>query len=242
MILVTGCNESYQHRMNSYIDSLTRHADFPVYFVGVDFEPNRNDKPIIPVMITNKQNAGAPERIECIQHGSFMQVIPGKASDLIMCTDGDFIMQRPIDDDEKKLLKLKKGQVAVGYNGGAGETLLTEAYRLSQKISYDDMARLWGDNWQELSIYNTGCIVATRTTWGMLYDEYMKKWDDVCVSFEHTARQQWLISWVIQTYLKPVILPWSLHAHGHFGMKPGMEWGDGGIWADGKLALFRHYL
>ena len=242
MILVTGCNESYQHRMNGYLDTLTRYADFPVYLVGVDFEPTRNDKPIIPIMMTGAQNIGAPHGTECIQHGSFLNIIPGKATDLIMYTDGDFFMQRPIDDDEKKLLKLKKGQVAVGYNGGPGETLLTEAYRLTQKISMDEMYKLWGADWQEHTIYNTGCVVATRSTWGILYDEYMKRWDDICGTFEHMARQQWLISWVIANYLKPVILPWSIHAHGHFGMKPGMEWGDGGIWADGKLALFRHYL
>jgi hypothetical protein len=37
------------------------------------------------------------------------------------------------------------------------------------------------------------------------------------------------------------IAPWSLHAHGHFGLKPGMNYGPGGLWADGKLALFRHH-
>ena len=142
MILVTGCNESYQHRMNGYLDTLTRHADFPVYLIGVDFEPTRNDKPIIPVTITSKQNAGAPHSTDCVQHGSFLNIIPGKATDLIMYTDGDFYMQRPMDDEERAMLKLKKGQVLVGYNGSQSETLKVEADRLGQKISDTDMTTL----------------------------------------------------------------------------------------------------
>jgi hypothetical protein len=241
MILVTGCNESYQHRLNAYLDTLEHNADFPVYFVGVGFLPARSSAKVTAVTLSAEQNAGAPHQTECIQHGSFVQVVPGKATDVLIYTDGDFLMQRPMDDSERALLRLKKGQVAIGYNGSASETLQVEAGRLGQKISNEDMRRLWG-YWESLSIYNVGCIAATRATWRTLHGIYMDRWQDVCDSFEHQARQQWLISWIIRSYFKPVILPWSFHAHGHFGMKPGMDWGQGGIWADGKLALFRHYL
>ena len=241
MMLVTGCNETYQHRLNAYLDTLEHNADFPVYFVGVDFLPARASAKVTAVTISQEQNAGAPPQTECIQHGSFVQVVPGKLSDVIIYTDGDFLMQRGMDDSERALLNLKKGQVAIGYNGSAAETLTKEASRLGQRISDMDMWELWGD-WADLPIYNAGCMAATRATWAALHEAYMARWGDACESFTHQARQQWLISWLIGTHFKPVILPWSFHAHGHFGMKPGMEWGAGGIWADGKLALFRHYL
>jgi hypothetical protein len=242
MILVTGCNESYQHRMNAYLDTLQAHADFQCYFVGVGFMPIRSSERVTAVTISREENEGAPARTECIQHGSFLAAVPSKATEVIMYTDGDFLMQRQMDDSERELLKLKKGQVLVGYNGSATETLQVEAARLGQKIVDADMTAKWGDGWQELPIYNVGCVAMTRATWQTLHKVYTDRWQYACDSFTHQARQQWLISWVIGTQLKPLIMPWSLHAHGHFGMKPGMGHGEGGIWADGKLALFRHFI
>jgi hypothetical protein len=226
--------------MLPYLDSLRTHADFPVYLVGVGFEP-----PQIPgvcgISIDREQNAGAPDETESIQHGSFTGVIRHKVSEVVVYTDGDFIMQRPMDDGERRLLKLKHGQVVTSWNGGPHETLLTEAGRLWQRASSAEMSRLWGEDWHTRPIYNVGFLAMTYRTWIELYKSYMKRWPDACSCFAHKARQQWLISYLLSDY-EVTVAPWHLHAHGHFGLQSGMERRPDGIYADGKKALFRHYL
>lgn len=241
MILITGCNERYLPRMSRYLDSLRSYATFPVYLAGVGFQPPEIDG-VCRLSLTREQNAGSPPQSECIQHGSFLQVLPDRnMTSTILYTDGDLVMQRAVDESEWALLRLNFGDVLVGYNGGAHETLLTEYYRLSPMKSPDEMECLWGHDWDTLTIYNVGCVAATRDTWNYIHREYMKHWQMACETFVHPARQQWLISWIIGK-LNPVIMPWSFHAHGHFGMKPGMTRQGDQIYHNGKLALFRHYL
>ncbi|TXH58135.1 MAG: hypothetical protein E6Q97_03020 [Desulfurellales bacterium] len=241
MILVTGSNERYQRRVKPYLDTLVQYADFDCYHVGVGYTPELHGT-VKPLTLTREQNAGAPPETECIQHGSFLRVLPeGEQGQVVMYTDGDFTMQRGLNADERLFLKLTHAQVAVGYNGGESETLLTEYGRLSPKKNAKEMDELWGEDWFTKPIYNVGCVAMTRGTWDYVHRTYMKNWQLAGDCFVHQARQQWLLSYIFAD-LDVKILPWSLHAHGHFGLKPGMEWRDGQIYHDGKLALFRHYL
>jgi hypothetical protein len=241
MQLVTGSNLGYYGRMTGYLDSLAVHADFPVHLVGVGFMPaNAFAKCHI---LTREQNDGAPRETECIQHGSFLHVIKGKADDVLVYTDGDFVMQRPLDDSERELLDLDHGQVVTSWNGGAHETLEHEATRLNMRVSWEQLFNDFGHDLRKWPIYNVGFIAMTRQTWKELYAAYMRDWPDMHHYFGHQARQQWLISYHIAALgLDVKIAPWSLHAHGHFGLKPGMERRPDGIYADGKLAAFRHFL
>jgi hypothetical protein len=239
MMLVTGSNERYQHRVNGYLATLQQHADFHCLHVGVGYQPDNDYGVVQTATITREQNAGAPAETECIQHGSFLPVVMGHNP--VMYTDGDFVMQRPLNDAERKLLDMPSNTVAIGYNGGESETLLTEYQRLSPKVDIERMNTLWGD-WQTMPIFNVGCVAMTRGTWKQLHRMYMDSWDLVSECFGHAARQQWLISWLVSEYFGVRILPWSFHAHGHFGLKPGMEVRGDGVYVDGQLALFRHYI
>lgn len=243
MILVTGSNERYRHRVNGYLASLQEYADFTCFHVGVGYQPGRDYAGVYPAMITQAQNAGAPPETECIQHGSFIDTVaPGLGNEVVLYTDGDFVMQRPLDDDDWDLLRLPDHAIAIGYNGSATETLLDEYGRLSPRISLPDMDRIWGKDWHVRPIYNAGCMAMTRHTWQQFHRLYMNSWEVVGQCFQHQARQQWLISWLISEYFTAVILPWSFHAHGHFGLKPGMTVDGGRAYVDGELALFRHFL
>ena len=243
MRLITGCNQGYLPRMRDYFVSLERYADFPVEFVTVGFEYGSPYGKIKPVEMAREQNEGAPVETEAIQHGSFLQVIDAKAADVLLCTDGDFVMQRPMDVEEKKLLKLKSGEVVTSWNGGPHETLMIEAARLFPKCTPQKVSDDWGAIVNTEPIYNVGFLAAQKRTWQKIYDLYMENWERVGQYFGHMARQQWLISWAIADLgLKVKIAPWSFYAHGHFGMKPGMVRAPDGIYHDGKLACFRHYL
>lgn len=241
MRLVTGCNASYLPRMAPYLDSLRQFADYPVTLVGVGFLP-----PAVPgidtALMSKWQNAGAPHETECIQHGSFLSVVDVPDDEVLIYTDGDFIQQRPMDDGEKALLALGHKQVVTSWNGGPGETLTLEALRLGMRDTMGGIVFAWGTEVFEWSIFNVGFLAMTRKTWRELHTAYMKDWERIGETFSHPARQQWLLSYTIQRLgFAVTIAPWSLHAHGHFGLKPGMHYGPGGLWADGKLALMRHH-
>jgi len=242
MILVTGCNETYLRRMMPYLASLQEYADFRVYLVGVGFMPQKFAG-IESVCISKAANEGAPPETESIQHGSFIHALDDVPDDeVIIYTDGDFIMQRVMDDNERELLNIGDGTAVTSWNGGPHETLKTEAARLGQKLTDEEMTAVWGEGWQSRPIYNVGFLALTAWEWEELRGRYVIYWPLVCECFSHQARQQWLISYLLDMFYTVTIAPWSLHAHGHFGLKPGMEQRSDGVYADGKRALFRHYL
>ena len=241
MRLVTGCNIPYFPRMTGYLDSLRKYADFPVTFVGVEFTPPSMDA-IDTISITAEQNYGAPPETKCIQHGSFASLIPGDDSEALIYTDGDFIMQREMNSIERQLLHLEDFEAVTSWNGGPHETLELEAGRLGMTTSMDELIAAYGRCIKLRKIYNVGFLAMTRISWIELHKAYLREWERVGRYFSHMARQQWLVSYLLkQLDYDITIAPWSLHAHGHFGLKPGMEYGAGGLYHDGKLALFRHH-
>ncbi len=243
MRIVTGCNEPYFQRMTPYLNSLRRFADFPVTFVGVEFTPpDLGD--IETISMTAEQNYGAPPQTKCIQHGSFASLIPGDDSEVLIYTDGDFVMQRQLRDDERKLLQLEDYAAVTSWNGGEHETLEIEAGRLGMRTSMDDLIAAYGRCIKLRKIYNIGFLAMTRVSWIELHKAYLREWERVGRYFSHMARQQWLVSYLLKQLDYDIkIAPWSLHAHGHFGLKPGMTRGaDGQIYHNGRLAAFRHYL
>ena len=242
MQLVTGCNAGYLPRMLPYLDSLRQHADFPVNFIGVGFEPPFLQGATRSIYLDGLQNAGAPPETQCIQHGSFLSVIDCPPSEVLLYTDGDMAMQRKLDDGERELLNLDNNEVCVGLNFGWQSTLINDAKLLGQRISDGELEERYGSYVHTHQDYNVGFLAMTRQTWEIVHGAYMRDYPAICEVFGHMARQQWLISWEIAKLgLTVKLAPWSLHAHGHGGLKPGMHYGDGGLWADGKLAAWRHH-
>ena len=241
MILVTGCNQRYLGRIMPYLDTLRMYADFPVHLITVGFEADANHIRSLP--LSREQNAGAPPETESIQHGSFLQVVKCKPEEVIIYTDGDFGMQHRMDDSEREYLDIKDNQVVIGYNFGPQSTLINDAHLLGAYRGVESLPLEWGEIVNTAQDWNAGFMAMNRRTWARLYRAYMLDWERVCGTFQHQARQQWLISYEIAALgLDVKICPWSIHAHGHGGLKPGMEHRSDGLYADGKLALFRHYL
>ena len=242
MKLITGCNEQYISKIQAYLSSLRQFAEFPIYFCTVGFR-DKGDKKINAVHLPRSMNAGAPVETESIQHGSFLPIIEAHPAETIIYTDGDFVMQRPMTQNEQEFLTLKDYEVVAGYNFGAHCTLMHDAQIIGRKISNSELLERWGDILLKAQDFNAGFLAMNTKTWQILYTNYMRDWQKACADFAHQARQQWLISYEIATlgfYVK--ICPWSIHAHGHGGLKPGMERRRDGVYYNGDLALFRHYL
>lgn len=169
-------------------------------------------------------------------------MVDSTPDEVLIYTDGDFIMQRKMDKGERDFLDIKHDQTVVGLNFGTQSTLINDAKLLGQQISDAELIERYGGIVNTHQDYNVGFLAMTRKTWERVYYNYMHDYADICGVFTHMARQQWLISWELAHMgIDVKLCPWSIHAHGHGGLKPGMRYGEGGLWADGKLALFRHH-
>ena len=240
--LVTACNAGYLGRMAPYLDSLRQSADFPVTLVSVGFEATYPG--IECVMLPRLLNQGAPVETESPQHGSFLQVMSGDDDETLIFTDGDIIMQRALTLQEWAWLEeFPAGQVSCGWNSGPDETLEVEAARLFPRVTMDQLAGRLGSIVREAPCYNIGVFAAHRQTYRRIYEAYMPLWKIATDAFQHPARQQWLVNYVIATLGIPVIrMEYSFHANGHYGLPPGVEIRNGTALYQGEVVAFRHRL
>ena len=139
MRLVTACNAGWFGRILPYLDSLKQNADFPATLISVGFEATCPGVECVP--LTRVQNAGSPLETESPQHGSFLQVLPGEDDELLIFTDGDIVLQRPLTLREHAWLGgIPFGFVSCGWNSGPAETLEVEANRLFPRVTMEQLA------------------------------------------------------------------------------------------------------
>lgn len=82
-----------------------------------------------------------------------------------------------------------------------------------------------------------------KKTWWSVYEKYLEYWDRVDSMFTHYAKQQWLLSFIVNTMGYHVIeMSYQMHSHGHGGMPLGCYYKDGFAMNNGKKILFRHKL
>lgn len=241
MRLITACNAHYFGRMAPYLDSLNTHAEFPKTLVTVGFQATYPG--IDCAYLPRFQNAGAPVESELPQHGSFLQVIDGELDEILIFTDGDIVLQRPLTYQEMDWLgNLSNNSVACGYNSGPDETLAIEGNRLSPRFPLDAIGERFGLPLDHTPCYNIGVIAARRSTWEAIYNAYMPLWKLASDAFQHPARQQWLVCAVIALLnLRVQVTPYSFHANGHYGTPPGVSV-NGAAYYNGELVAFRHRL
>lgn len=229
--IVTGCNERYYRKMGRWLDSLENRCNVPFTLVKVRWEaPSGRNGP--ETSISREQNYGAPETTECIQHGSFLKVIDGPKDEILIYCDGDMEMQRRFTEAELSWLEsFDDHTVSAGYNR-PGESMVDELDLLLPVVDITEIRRRFPGEIDQWLMLNVGVLAMRRSAWEKVYQAYMERWELVSDTLEHQARQQWLICYVIYTLgLDVRIMPYAMHVHGHFGLKPGM---------DPDSALFRH--
>ena len=224
-----------------YLESLVRNLAIPATLVTVGFDPLYC--PVDHVHLSREDNAGSPYESESPQHGAFLQVIDGPPDEVLIFTDGDITLQRPLLDAELAWFDGVGDGVTCGYNSGPAETLQVEAARLFMRVTQEQLLARLGETIRK-PCYNIGVIGAKRSTWSRIYEAYMPLWKTACEAFGHGARQQWLVNYVIQKEAIPVqVMSYRLHANGHYGVPPGVTINGGGLaYYQGKLVAFRHRL
>lgn len=242
----TGTDHSYLMRAQPYLDSLKRHEPERATLFCVDFTPGQDvGMRIVPVDFARC----IPAQKKMLQVGSFVLSAPPDWTDddVVVFTDADAILQRPLSDEEIALFLQGTcdGGVMIGRNTpDPTQTLGQESKELFPQAA-DAQIALRFPGYEAMLARNTGFVVARLGTWRRIHAQVRQIWPLVARTWTHWAQAQMAICYVVQRYPEFTLhdLPLSVHAHGHLGMPPGITFDANGVaMADGKVIFFRHVL
>lgn len=244
VILSTGSDSNYLPKIQPYIDSIIKNSNFDDnILVFLSNEEINSNKKEINVAHLSPSLIQTPNKNNCIQHGEFLRSSyfdKFNDSDIIFFTDGDIILQRNLTEEElTEYRNLKDGDVYVGYNSSPTDTLYDESRRLGMngKTFHE-----FGVDWSSVKIYNTGVVAMNKKTWSRLIEDYKLLFPKVNEMFDHYAKQQWLISFIIGVNNYNIIeIPYNIHNHRHYPSPEGTyQDTNGDVFYDNKKVLFKH--
>lgn len=246
LILSVGADKKYINNphLKKYLHSISINSNFDInILIYLDENKIELDYDNIKVLNVDPLTIKKPNVNNCIQHGEFLnsdffeEILD---SDIIVFTDGDMTLQRPLSDDEINLMRnLKDNDVFIGYNKSPEDTLHDEYYRLSPSIS--DYSILFKDDLKNIKVYNTGVLCMNKKTWNKLKNEYITHFDEVSNIFNSYAKQQWLICLLLKRYNYNIIeMPYHIHNHTHYQSPLGTTNENGLIKFNNNVVLFKH--
>lgn len=245
VVVATGSDFKYLNKIEPYLRSLVLNSNFDeniLVFLG-----DENIKIKIPNLSFAQQSPStikALSPINCTQHGEFIfasYFSKFDDNDVIFYTDGDMYLQRNITKEEKEFYSnLKDGDVYIGYNASPTDTLYDESKRLDYKnINFPEFEL----DWKTIKVYNTGLIAMNKKTWIKLAKDYIPLYHLVDQMFGHYAKQQWLISFLINTRpdYNVIEMSYDIHNHKHYPSPNGTtQDSNGNVFYENKLVLFKH--
>lgn len=198
LLLATAFTSEYA-RAPLYINSLSQFCNIPYKLL------------IIP---RDMPDYGMPGSI--VQAGYFLQHLP--PCDVVIFTDADLKMHRPLDADEIDFLSsLKEGQVSACYNKHGEELFGEELPMLYMRPEGPPPGH------DDVRVFNTGFVAARVATYGRLFKQFTRLWPEFDPCFEHYAKIQLCICAAAHELgLEWLPTPNHLCAHGHFGPAPGV--------------------
>lgn len=246
VILVTSANGPYMPKMRPYLNDLQARLNPEIFAVVmmVDCGPPEwaGDVPRVEfIPITAAANAGTSESTS-VEHGSFLNMINADDDDLIIYTNGDVRLQRPLSGWEmRQLAHFPAGAVSGVWNAGYGDTLAAEAERLTPLTDPQGLEALFPD-YADVPCLNMGVFMARAGAYRSLYQGYIDRWARVQSAFLHYARQQWAVCYAAAAAgLHFIEMSPELHAQGHYGSPPGVRLGyDGAALYYGRAVAWRH--
>ena len=163
--------------------------------------------PRIRFLPLSSSQVASPNPNSCMQHGGFLSALSFlRETDIIIYTDADIELQRPLSPNEIELLRgFQDDDVGVGYNESKDDRLSLEALRLKPTVAPEELSTRY-PGIDTLLTYNTGVLVANAKTYGRLYDMYNQHWPDFAPVFDHYAKQQWLLSYLVNRHFRPRVL------------------------------------
>lgn len=246
LILATGADINYYQKpvFQKYINSIIQNSDFDKNFIVLlDGELEVDSFYNVEVASVKSEDIICLNINNCLQHGEFIKADKFNSlndEDVILFSDGDMIIQRNLFPSEKEfLLNLKDGDVFVGYNASPTDTLANEAARLNPTNIESEIIK---DDLTKIKVYNTGVLCMNKKTWGKLVEDYINLFSEADKMFNHYAKQQWLISYIINTKgYKVYEMPYEFHTHTHYPSPQGITINPEGLvkYLDNTV-LFKH--
>ncbi|MEI7946986.1 MAG: hypothetical protein WCJ02_09825 [bacterium] len=159
----------------------------------------------------------APNANSCLQHGGFLDALDWVGDeDVIIFTDADIDIQREMSPDEILFFsELADSEIAAGHNASPSQTLMDEAANLQVLTKHETIEASF-PGYAALQVYNTGVLAAKKKVYRALYEQYVRDWEKADSLFAHYAKQQWLISYLIQMNFRVKLIPNIIHTHAHY--------------------------
>lgn len=229
MILAAGFTPDY-HLGDVYEESLHKHCNIRWRLFSI--------------------NVGAEGRIsihdndmphKLLQHGGFLEFMPDiKDDEVVIFTDADLVMQRPFTVEEIAFFEsFLPDQIGCGANQFDGATLDLEFEQL-KPIQTKEELEVSMPGFRAQKIWNTGFVVAQKATYQKLYEEFRKLRLAVDACFLWHPRVQFALSYLIGTQFEHVLIPQSIHTHGHCGWPAGVTEENGVLRYYGATVCMRH--
>jgi len=246
LILATGVDINYYQKpvFQKYINSIVQNSNFDKNFIVLlDGEVEIENFYNIEIASIKSKDISCLNVNNCLQHGEFIKadklnLLDDK--DIILFSDGDMEIQRNLSPSEENfLLNLKDNEVFVGYNASPTDTLADEALRLDPKNLNSEIIK---EDLTKIKVYNTGVLCMNKKTWSKLVEDYISLFNEVDKMFNHYAKQQWLISYIINTKnYKVYEMSYEFHTHTHYPSPKGITIDSGGLvkYLDNTI-LFKH--
>ena len=219
IFLITGINESFLQKAEGFIKSMENHSNVKNIVITLDFSAPKDfctEYPNIEFIYLSSNEVKAPNPNTCLQHGGFLPAVKHLSDDAIMIfTDADISVQRGFTGDELRMLSsLTEQDIAVGYNAAPSQTLIQEVENLEPRLTAEEIREKY-PNAEWYSVFNTGVLVAKKKTYQQLYEHYIQNWVEINKALGHYAKQQWLLSYLIQKHFNVKILTDEVHTHDH---------------------------
>jgi hypothetical protein len=251
-ILVTGATDNYYPYIIEYLLSIDKNSNFDDnVLITLDFHQDSFSRVkhcyLDNALVENKN----PNN--CLQHGEFIKCDYFQnleEEDIICFTDGDVFLQRGLSEEEiSKINSLQDDEVLVQWNLPHGGTLLDEYHQLSSEnerlglstIDYKVIENDLNIILRDFSCFNTGVMIANLKTWKKIKGYYSVYYPQLKDIFAHYAKQQWILSFILGKYLKPILMDYSSHVHYHLGRTSGTTFVDSEIYYENKKVLFNHF-
>lgn len=245
LILATGSNLGYLHKMSNYLKSIEDNSNFDsnyLIFLGEE-EIELGYKKIELLNVYQKDLEIVPSNF-CLQHGEFLksEKLNEKTedNDIIFFTDGDMEIQRPLTKEEvNQFRNFKDNDIYVGYNASPTDTLYDEANRLGFSGHQSEFLTI---DLKNIKVYNTGVLAMNKKTWVKLKNQFVELYPEVDKTFYHYAKQQWLLSFLINTNGYNVFeMSYEIHNHLHYPSPIGTKQDENGIvYYNNNMVLFKH--
>jgi hypothetical protein len=229
----------YRQQGQAYLDSLNANADgINLVLFNVDCGHHGAAGRMEQVDVKTADFRGYCHKgNKMMQAGQWLDFWKCDPDDIVIFTDADIVLQRPFTLEEIAWFN-RLESFGAGINHSEGATLKDElpgVYCMDEALTVEKFP-----NFETRPIYNTGVLAAPRHLLEAVFGVYVELYPSLFECMNHYAAVQWLICYCVGGLVE--LMPETLHSHGHFGRKPGVECVDG-IWKfNGETIAFAHKL